>query len=300
MEKVAYGGWANCLRLANQEIELIATTDVGPRIIRLGFIGGQNLFAEFPEELGQWGGESWRPYGGHRLWHAPEATPRTYAPDNGPVAYAWHDGILTLMQPVEEMTGIAKEMAISLDPDQNRVRVIHRLTNRNLWTVTLAPWSISMMAPQGRAIFPQEPFVSHPTALLPARPMAIWPYTNMNDSRWTWGTRYIQLQQDPTKENPQKFGILNTQGWAAYILRGELFVKRYPYDSAATYPDYGCNTESFVDANILEIETLGALVPLEPGSSITHTEDWYLFQAEFAGHEEDEMAQVLGPILHRM
>ncbi|MCJ7665262.1 MAG: DUF4380 domain-containing protein, partial [Actinobacteria bacterium] len=80
-----FGGWENCLRLENDEIELVATTDVGPRIIRLGFKGGQNLFKEFGDQLGKTGGDQWRIYGGHRLWHAPEAVPRTYFPDNKPV-----------------------------------------------------------------------------------------------------------------------------------------------------------------------------------------------------------------------
>jgi hypothetical protein len=40
IENVSYGGWPNCLRIANDEVELIVTTDVGPRVIRYGFIGG--------------------------------------------------------------------------------------------------------------------------------------------------------------------------------------------------------------------------------------------------------------------
>ena len=85
MEVVEFGGWPNCIRLSNERMELIATTDVGPRIIRLGFVGGQNLFKTFDETLGQTGGDEWHSYGGHRLWVAPEDRNRTYAPDNAPV-----------------------------------------------------------------------------------------------------------------------------------------------------------------------------------------------------------------------
>ena len=52
-ERTQYGGWPNCYRLSNGTVELIATADVGPRIIRFGFTGGQNLFAEFPDQLGK-------------------------------------------------------------------------------------------------------------------------------------------------------------------------------------------------------------------------------------------------------
>ena len=33
IEKTAWKGWPNCYRIANGEVELIVTTDVGPRVI---------------------------------------------------------------------------------------------------------------------------------------------------------------------------------------------------------------------------------------------------------------------------
>ena len=51
VDKVEYKGWHNCYRVSNGEIEAIVTADVGPRIIRFGFVGGQNLFKEFAEQL---------------------------------------------------------------------------------------------------------------------------------------------------------------------------------------------------------------------------------------------------------
>src|SRR5882724_1631173 len=88
IEKINYGGWANCLRLSNRLIDLVATTDVGPRLIRFGFVGQRNEFREFPGMLGKRGGRRWRIYGGHRLWMAPEALP--YFPDNRPVKAVQH------------------------------------------------------------------------------------------------------------------------------------------------------------------------------------------------------------------
>src|SRR5438067_8989288 len=85
IEKVAYQGWPNCYRVSNGEVELIITSDIGPRIMRFAFAGGQNLFKEYPETLGKSGEKKWQLRGGHRIWSAPEDDPRTYAPDNGPV-----------------------------------------------------------------------------------------------------------------------------------------------------------------------------------------------------------------------
>jgi hypothetical protein len=82
MDMINYNGWQNCLRLENALVDVVITTDVGPRIIRYGFLGEENEFAELEEHAGQSGGKEWRMYGGHRLWHAPESLPRSYYPDN--------------------------------------------------------------------------------------------------------------------------------------------------------------------------------------------------------------------------
>ena len=299
MEKVEYGGWPNCIRLTNGSIELIATTDVGPRIIRLAFVDGGNLFKEYESMMGATGGEEWRIYGGHRFWHAPEASPRTYAPDNTPIDFTWDGSTLVLKQPTEPATGIQKEMEVTLSPTEDRVTLLHRHTNRNLWPVTLAPWALTVMVQGGRAIFPQEAYGPHPEFLLPARPLVLWRYTDMTDPRWTWGSRYIQLRQDPDQSAPQKVGLLNKQGWAAYALGGNVFIKRYACAEDASYPDHGCNTETFTNADMLEVESLGPLAELPPdGGTVEHAERWYLFRAEL-GTGEDELDTSLMPLVKR-
>ena len=85
MEKFNYGGWENCYKLSNQKIELIVTGDVGPRIIRFGFIGQENMFKEYSNQMGVQSSKEWLIFGGHRLWHAPEGQPRSYFPDSEPV-----------------------------------------------------------------------------------------------------------------------------------------------------------------------------------------------------------------------
>lgn len=293
MERIEFGGWPNCLRLANEEIELVATTDVGPRVIRLAFIGGRNLFKTFDETLGLSGGSDWRIYGGHRLWHAPEVYPRTYAPDNGPVGHEWDGETLTL-HALELENGLEKAMALTLDPSAPRVIVRHRITNHGPWAVELAPWSVSVMAQGGRAIFPHEDYQPHPQSLKPVRPVVLWSYTDMSDPRWCWGRRYIQLSQDPTAPSAQKAGLLNTHGWAAYVLAGDALITRFPYVAGARYPDYGCNMETFTNSDMLEIETLGPVSRIEPGGHIDHEEIWQLQHVGVTESEADIDAWIAG------
>ena len=278
-EKINYGGWPNCIRLFNDVIELVVTTDVGPRIVKFGFINRQNFFYLVPEHYGRTGGEEWRIYGGHRLWLAPEAMPRSYNPDNEKVEFAVHDNRITLMQAKETISGIAKEMEITLSHHHTEVTVVHRLINRNLSDVELAPWALSVLAQGGRAIVPQEPYGEGDDFLLPARPMALWQFTTMNDRRWIWGAKYIQAIQDPSAISEQKIGVLNKQGWTAYCLNGEVLIKKFDFNPDAVYPDFGCNNETYINGHFLEIETLGPLTTLPPGGAVEHVEHWLLAKA---------------------
>lgn len=275
-EKIDYHGWPNSWRLSNETIELIITGDVGPRIIHFGFIGGENEFVTVNETLGQTGGDEWRAYGGHRFWHAPEHPVRTYYPDNGPIAFEDHGEFVRLVQETEATTGIQKEIDIQMHPQEARVHLTHRLINHNLWPVELAPWALSVMATGGTGIMPLPPRKTHQESLLPANTLSMWAYTNMADPRWTWGQRVIMLRQDPTNEVPQKIGISSQDGWAAYARGGHLFVKLFDPVAGAQYPDFNSTVEFFTNEMILEVETLGPLVNLAPGSAVTHRETWCL------------------------
>lgn len=299
MEPIAFEGWPNCLKLTNGGLELVVTTDVGPRIVHCALAGHPNLMGLFPDMLGQTGGDAWRIYGGHRFWHAPEADPRSYHPDNTPIEYAWDGARLKLIQPVESTTGMQKELEVTLEASRNRVTVLHRLINRNLWMVETAPWGLSVMAKRCRAVYPQEPYRPHPEYLLPARPLVLWHYTDLSDPRILIGPRYMQLKQDPAATTKQKFGLLNRQGWAACILDGQTLVKTYPCVEGAAYPDYGCNTETYTDADMLEVETLGPLTAMAPqGGTAEHVETWSVFEAS-PGESEDALDRELLPLVEQ-
>lgn len=273
---VAYQGWPNNLRLSNGLVELIITLDVGPRVIRYGYVGGANVFKEYADQLGQSGEPSWQMRGGHRLWHAPEDLRRTYDLDNSPVSWkARKEGSVRLIQAIEPLTGIQKELDITLDATGTGVKLVHRLRNTNLWDVDLAPWALSVMAPGGAEIIPLPPKTPHPQGLLPNQQMVLWPYTDLGDSRWTWGSQFILLRQDSGK-GPNKLGLAHKLGWVAYLNQGVTFVKALPYHEGRQYPDNGCNFETFTNEEFLEIESLAPVTRTAPGKSVEHTERWWL------------------------
>ncbi len=295
--RVSYAGWPNCCQVSNGIVDLVVTLDVGPRIIRFGFVGEPNEFKEFASMLGKTGGDEWRSYGGHRLWHAPESMPRTYYGDNSPVRLEPQDGWIRVVQPVEPTTGIRKEMDIRLEAGAAHVQVTHRLCNTNCWAVEFAPWALSVMAPGGTAVLPLPPRRPHPEALQPVNTLALWAYTDMADSRWTWGRRYIMLRQDAAAPEPQKAGAWVPDGWVAYAHSGHLFVKAFKPVPGAAYPDLGSSTELFTNAEILELETLGPLVQVQPAAAVEYVEHWFLFRDVPAPASDADVEQHLLPVV---
>ena len=275
-ETITYNGWEDCVRLTNGEIELIVTTQIGPRIIHCGFCGGKNLFATMQDELGGRGEPDFRLRGGHRFWIAPEDMTLTYEPDNIPVAVALGSDGVHLRQDVGPISGCQKEISITMDADSNQVRILHRITNCGQESRRLAPWALSVMAPGGVAVIPLPQKIPHTEAWLHNQLWTVWPYTNFADGRWTIGERFILFRQDTTK-GPGKVGLLHDEGWVAYQLGTDLFVKRFGCDKTAAYPDGGVNFETFSNEQFLELESLGGLVELAPGQSVEHPESWELY-----------------------
>lgn len=298
VEGYKWKGWPNCILLSNQILDIIATTDIGPRIISFSYAQEENIFLEIDKDLGKTNGSDYRLYGGTRLWHSPEAKPRTYYPDNKKVDYKWDGEGLKLLQEVETTTGMQKEIYIKLDLKTAKAEINYKIYNRNLWPIRFSPWVITLLAKGGRAILPQEPFQSWEDNLLPVRPLVLWSYTKMNDSRFIWGEKYIQIKQDTKPASPLKIGVLNTLGWGVYCKNNYVFIKRYPFIKGEEYPDFNCNTEVYTDANLFELETLGPLKVIEPGSYAEHKENWYLFKEEI-GESEDLIDKKLLPLIEK-
>jgi len=300
IEKTNYKGWANSYRVTNGEIELVVVADIGPRIMRLGFVGGQNLFKEYAETLGRSGEKEWIIRGGHRLWTGPEDQKISYALDNSPVRIDVQGETLVATQPVERETGLRKQIVVKMAASGTGIEVLHRITNTTLWPLEFAPWALSVMAQNGVGITGVPPRGKHPEVLPPTNPLVIWAYTDFSDKRWQFTKKYIILRQDPKAAEPQKVGHFNPRTWAAYLLGSDLFVKRYQADPSRSYPDFGCSFETFTNADMLELETLGPLTKVPGGGSVEHVERWSLHRnVQIPAWTDAELDRVLVPLIGR-
>lgn len=306
MEIVEYRGWKNNILLSNGDVELIATLDVGPRVIAYRQPGGFNVMKNYDAAMGKSGEAEWQNRGGHRFWLAPEDLTRTYFPDNRPVKHtAIGKEAVSLLPPPETEYGIQKEMILKLAPKGTRVEVVLKVTNIGKEPTELAPWGPTVMAPGGVEVIPLPPKVPHPghpknakspEDFGPNQELILWPYFDFADSRWTFGKKYIFLRQDVNK-GPTKIGLAHRMGWVAYLNSHTLFVKRFDYREGAIYPDRGTRYQTFSYEEMLEMETVGELVTLQPGASTELKETWELFGNVPEVRTEDDVDRVVLPLL---
>lgn len=300
IDYVSFGGWKNNLRLANEHAELIVTLDVGPRVISYRTADGENVFKTFDAQLGGTGEREWRSRGGHRFWLAPEDPVLSYIPDNAAVEHrviSPHEA--EFIHSLGEQMPIRKILTVALHENSTRVTVTHRAENMGADPLPVATWGLSVMAPGGVEIIPLPARGEHPRDLLPNRAMILWPFTNMADPRWHWGKRFITLRQG--NDGPTKVGLAHQRRWIAYHQGDSLFIKTIEFHEGATYPDLGCNFETFTNEEMLEVEALGPLVELAPGASTSHVEHWDLFNRVTPPplDNEDALADWIAPWLSR-
>jgi hypothetical protein len=263
--------------LKNAFLQVEYLTD-SPRITGL-FLGGKpNLLAELenfssvPTPYGDY-----HFHGGHRLWHAPEAMPRSYIPDDEVFIKDLPDGAI-LEGKTEPGTGICKRIEIRLAVDKPSVTLTHTLTNEGLWPVQLAPWTITQFRLGGTVILPMPVGNTDPSGLLHNRQMSLWPYTRINDPRVKWDDKFILFKADSMLP-PFKIGYFNPHGWLAYWLDGVLFRKAFEAHTGLPYPDNNCNAEMYCGDQFVELESLAPLKVLNPGASVNHIETWDVFDS---------------------
>ncbi|KAM9952663.1 hypothetical protein ACTFIR_007717 [Dictyostelium discoideum] len=331
IEKIEFQGFKNCFKITWNHFKLIITQDIGPRVLSLSYNDNQSIFGmkshnlstlSTPSTIGGEGNHSslndqWNLFGGHRLWHAPECAGRTYHPDNQPIQIEIvNDGTMVIMrQPIEHLTGVKKTITLEIKEGGgggvgggvgvgvggrlSYIQVNHYLENKGIWPIQSAPWAISVMTKDTKAIIP----LSNDSAngLLPKTSISLWNYTKLQDPRITLGNKYIMVQQkDKSLENigSNKIGSRVNSGWSASITNSTLFVKIIDTDTKDLQVDLGANVEVYTDNDILELETVGKLLTLEPTPPLSPpidvssssriktstpfvqilTEKWYLFQ----------------------
>ncbi|MBQ2421236.1 MAG: hypothetical protein II284_07565, partial [Clostridia bacterium] len=177
----SYENYGRCVKISNGTVEAYVTIDVGPRVIRYAFVGGENvLFNDIARRSKRMGpdydnyyykGAAWYLYGGHRLWITPESAPETYYPDNEEVKFEYTDNGAVFTPNAQIKNDIQMQIEIVMADSGTDTQIIHRVTNLRKENLEFSMWGITVLGRSGLEIIPQN---NHNTALLPNRTLSIW------------------------------------------------------------------------------------------------------------------------------
>lgn len=280
-----YKLYGKCLHMTNDIIEVVATIDVGPRIVHFSFVDGTNVLhsdrdsfnpltgKKFDEHY--YKGAAWENLGGHRLWISPESLPETYYPDTDPIEYEIENNTIRLIQAPQEVNGVAISLEITMEDNSNEIEVVNKCKNISGDIKEFAPWAITVLAKGGVEIIPLN---TNNTGLLPNRILSLWPYTNLQDERLFIGNKYITVKQDESKPEALKIGTDNNAGIAFYVLNDVVFCKKYNHILGGSYADGGVSFETYTNSNIIECETLGELKSVKAEETVIHKEYFSLYK----------------------
>ncbi len=300
VEELRYGTYGDSVRVSNGIVEIYATLEMGPRIIRYGFVGGPNEFYEdVNNEIGNDAKEiedfykdkgTWHIYGGHRMWTSPEILPRVYYPDNRKVDFEIIENGVRLIQEPQVENNVQLTMEVTMANDGS-VTVKHYAKNIGVWDIELAPWALTVMAVGGKEAIGR---VARDNGFLHTQNLSLWSYTDMADERVQWGSKYIVLNTNDYMKNKFKIGVSNEDGYACYFNHGNMFIKRFePFDPEKKYPDNNVNFETFTAGVFTEIETLGEMTKIKPNETVCHIENWQLISKVPEPKTEDEIEETI-------
>ncbi len=277
----------DCVEIRVGSIDLLISTSVGPRILSLRMDGSSNIFAELPGQYLEYPGEGdFYFYGGHRLWCGPEDPTITYRPDSQPITIRESGASFELVQDVDPIIGIQKKIRITPTDFKNILVIDHYIKNTKDKPFHCAPWSITQLKPGGEAILPQQIHSPRHDLLLPDRSIALWPYSDINDTRLELGNVFITVRALPV-DKPLKIGIANVQQWIAYYLDSLLFVKYASNYKSHPLIDMGATSQCYCNSKFIELETLGPLTDIQREEEICHREIWRVVQAPFDEYSAD-------------
>lgn len=297
IKEIEYPPYGNGLFLSNGTVEVVVSIGAGPRILRFGFCGGENVCyqdekhpelvytPEFDALYPNLENRQYRMYGGHRLWLSPQNLAATHYPDNQPVIYGITPEGVSFTPPVQQHNQMQVSLTVMIPDGASDIMLIHSAKNMGKETRSFSLCAITALDGGGLEIIPQNPSVN---SFAPNREYVMWPYSQITDPRVHWGEKYLTIQHKPGDAREFKMGTNNALNWAAYVNKDVALVKRYVHELKAIYPDGGASFETYCNGRYLEMETLSPVYRMEPGETIRHVENLTLHPVRTAVHPTDQ------------
>ena len=286
IEATSYAQWSQAYRCVAGPFELIVVTEIGPRIMSLRRGDGDNIL--YQDHTGLSYGD-WHIYGGHRFLTAPESM-ESYEPDNDSCTARITGSVLRIIRPTGS-NGLDKILEIEALCGDKGFEIRHILRNPGPFMWHGAPWPLTCIQPCGRIIVPW----GSGSEQWRTNKAVYWDRVGGESYAVTgtqWQPRNGIFVVEPSGATG-KVGLYSDRGWLAWLRPDGTFVIRFaPIAPESSCPDSGCNVEIYTCKDFVEMETLGGLDTLYPGSQRIHTEQWLLTEKVFTPERWREIESI--------
>lgn len=295
LTEMNYENFGRCVRIDNGIIDCIVSIEIGPRILRFGFVGDKNIlyndlkrkYQRPTEETSTVSDKNttYYLYGGHRLQI--RQSPPFDLPDNSPVVYSVPAEGVTFTAPKLKKREVQISYEIIMGKEASDIMIVHSAKNCSKEVMLLGLSPATLLEGGGVAVIPQN---QQAQTGQPSKTLNLWPDTDVNDQRIFYGNRFLAVRQEPGNEKPLRIGTNNFPGWIAYAGNGFTLVKRFVANPQAAYPDSGSSGETCLAPDFIELSTLSPLYQVNPGETIKHVENLLLCRSgtvpTFSGEDE--------------
>jgi hypothetical protein len=278
LTEMEYENFGRCVRISNGIIDCVVTIEMGPRILRFGFIGEKNIFyndlkRKYKRPSGGTSDKNatYYLYGGHRLQICQSL--QIDFSDNSPVVYSIPGESVTFMPPKLKKKEIQLAYEIIMGKEASDIMIVHTAKNCSKEAMVLGLFPATVLESGGITVIPQN---QQPQTDLPNRTLNFWPDTDICDSRIFFGNRFLTVHQEIGNEKPLRIGTNNNPGWIAYAGNGFTLIKRFVPNAQAAYPDSGSCSEISLSPDYAELSTLSPIYQVQPGETIKHVENLFI------------------------
>lgn len=264
--EINYKDYNNCLRVTNNLVELVISIEHEIRIIKYAFVGGENHFREEG---------SCNDLGGHRFGYINQFNHKSDFINDDQIQYQKISNGIRLIQNIEKWTQMRKVIEIIFEENSSEVKVIYKVISLNAFDINISLFSSTTLKDGGIEIIP---FYRGDNLEIPDKSLVFWPYSNLRDSRVYFGDRYIAMKVNHDVQDKFRIGLNARVGF--YYNDHGMFIKEVVYSPSDSieYPNRGCNYESFITENYLEMQSNSPIYKLSMNNSITHTEIWNIYR----------------------
>lgn len=269
MMEISYKKYNKCLRVTNNLVEIIVHIEDEIKIVKYGYIDGNN---QFEDELDIDG----KIYGGHRFSHIPKIDYKVDFIDDEGIKYEKITNGVRIIQNIEKWTQIRKIVEIVFEENSSKVKISHKILSLNAFDINISISANTIVRKGGIQVIP---LIKNLNKDVPDKALVFWPYSNLKDSRVYFGDKYIAMKVNDTIVDKFRIGLNTNLPYVLYYNSNEMFIKEFEdLGDNKCYPNMGCKYESLITSNYLEMQSNSPMYKLRTNKYITHTEVWNIYK----------------------